>query len=176
MPIISNMQSADIEATSPLHLSKAAQLRMNGEVCEFFSFEVELSHKDPSQWWVNLVSLSAAFMKFSPFPCHIVRLKQALKILEYIPYDVSEQLWFTRPTKLYSVFVEVCIWDRLQIPQTKVWLAQSKETTRGGDLVSSYQEALFKVLKWFCISSVILLLFTYTFYVRHRLLHWSSKL
>lgn len=159
MPIISNMQSADIEATSPLHLSKAAQLRMNGEVCEFFSFEVELSHKDPSQWWVNLVSLSAAFMKFSPFPCHIVRLKQALKILEYIPYDVSEQLWFTRPTKLYSVFVEVCIWDRLQIPQTKVWLAKARKLQ--GEVISCHPTkklcsrcwngSAFHL--WFCCSS-----------------------
>lgn len=80
---------------------------MDGEDCGFFSFEVELSHKDSSQGWMNLVNLSAAFMEFPPFAYHIIRFKQILKSLEYVLHDVREKLWVTNLMNPYYIFVEI---------------------------------------------------------------------
>lgn len=80
--------------------------RVDGKGREFFSFEVELSHEDSSQGWVNLVSLSAAFIGFPPSDYHIIRSKQVLKSLEYMFYDVSKQLGVSNLTKVYYALVE----------------------------------------------------------------------
>lgn len=105
MPIISNMQSADIEEISRLHLWKAAQLRMNGKVCEFFSFEVELSHKDPqaSGEWILLVCQQHLW---SSHHSHAI------------------QLGLNKPSKFYNTYpmMSVSSFDLLAQPNSTLFL------------------------------------------------------